>query len=130
MSLPFEAIASPKSCNGITKYPILKNGDFSMKTPAHVKGALVFNRHLKETKLDKRYPKIRDGEKIRYCPLIRNNPLRCDIISAPNSLPKEWGLEKYLDRRTHFEKTLIKPLDSLVCHGGWTARPIATLDLE
>jgi len=96
-------------------------------TPIHVKGALTYNRHLVQTKLDQKYPKIRNSEKIRFCYLKPQNPLRCNVIAAPNTLPTEWQLEKYLDRDLQFEKSVLSPLENIIQVAGWNIRPIATL---
>ena len=125
---PFEDIASPRTCNGMDNYPILANGDFTTKTPIQVKGALVYNRHLRATHLDTRYPLIRNGEKIRFCYLKSANPLRCNVIAAPNTLPPEWEMEQFLDRSVQFEKTILSPLEGIVKYTGWTIRPSTTLD--
>lgn len=127
MTRPFEDIASPRSCNGMTDYPLLENGQFTSGTPIQVKGSLVYNRHLETTHLDMRYPKIRDGEKIRFCYLKPQNPLRCNVIAAPNTLPAEWKLEPFLDRQEQFEKTLLSPLEPIIKHAGWSIRPTVTL---
>ena len=127
MTRPFEDIASPRSCNGMKEYPLLPNGQFTSGTPIQVKGSLVYNRHLTETHLDMRYPKIRDGEKIRFCYLKPQNPLRCNVIAAPNTLPQEWKLEPFLDRQEQFEKTLLSPLEPIIKHAGWAIRPVTTL---
>lgn len=127
LTRPFEEIASPRSCNGMNDYPILPSGQFTSGTPIQVKGSLVYNRHLKDTHLDTRYPKIRDGEKIRFCYLKPQNPLRCNVIAAPNTLPPEWKLEQFLDRQEQFEKTLASPLEAIIACVNWTVRPTTTL---
>lgn len=127
LTKPFEDIASPRSCNGLEEYPLLPSGQFTSGTPIQVKGSLVYNRHLEETGLVNRYPKIRDGEKIRFCYLKPQNPLRCNVIAAPNTLPPEWKLESFLDRMEQFEKTLVSPMDAIITHAGWSVRPVATL---
>lgn len=127
LTRPFEDIASPRSCNGMDTYPLLEGGQFTSGTPIQVKGSLVYNRHLEETQLAGRYPKIRDGEKIRFCYLKPQNPLRCNVIAAPNTLPAEWKLEQFLDRQEQFEKTLASPLEAVISHAGWSVRPVATL---
>lgn len=127
LTRPFEDIASPRSCNGMSDYPILPSGQFTSGTPIQVKGSLVYNRHLKDTHLNTRYPKIRDGEKIRFCYLKPQNPLRCNVIAAPNTLPPEWKLEQFLDRQEQFEKTLASPLEAIIACVNWTIRPTATL---
>lgn len=126
--LPFTDIASPRTCSGMKDYPMENNGTFASKTPIQVRGSFVYNRHLEETGLTQKYPKIRDGDKIRFCYLLPQNPLRNNVIAAPNDLPKEWGLEKFLDRNEQFEKTIIAPLERIVTFAGWTVRPIVTLD--
>ena len=127
LTRPFEEIASPRSCNGMKDYPLLPSGQFTSGTPIQVKGSLVYNRHLDETHLAMRYPKIREGEKIRFCYLKPQNPLRCNVIAAPNTLPPEWKLEPFLDRQEQFEKTLLSPLEPIIKHAGWSIRPTTTL---
>jgi hypothetical protein len=127
MTRSFEDIASPRSCNGMNTYPLLPSGQFTRGTPIQVKGALAYNRHLKNTNLDTRYPKIRDGEKIRFCYLKPQNPLKCNVIAAPNTLPSEWKLEPFLDRQEQFEKTVTSPLEAIVACVKWTIRPTVTL---
>lgn len=127
LTRPFEEIASPRSCNGLSTYPLLPNGQFTSGTPIQVKGSLVYNRHLVNTHMESRYPKIRDGEKIRFCYLKPQNPLRCNVIAAPNTLPPEWNLEPFLDRQEQFEKTLVAPLEGIVSHAQWSVRPSVTL---
>lgn len=127
LTRPFEEIASPRSCNGMRDYPLLENGQFTSGTPIQVKGSLVYNRHLETTHLDTRYPRIRDGEKIRFCYLKPQNPLRCNVIAAPNTLPAEWKLEPFLDRQEQFEKTLASPLEAIISSANWTIRPTVTL---
>lgn len=136
---PFEEIASPRSCNGLDDYPLLALGDqrneftggflydFTNKTPIQVKGSLVYNQHLEDTKLTHRYAKIRNGEKIRFCYLKPQNPLRCNVIAAPNTLPTEWNLEPFLDRPEQFDKTLLSPLIPIIKHAGWSIRPSTSL---
>lgn len=126
LTRPFEDIASPRSVNGLDTYDP-GDGDFLPATPIHVKGALTYNRHLDATKLAQKYPKIRNSEKIRFCYLKPQNPLRCNVIAAPNTLPTEWNLERYLDRSLQFEKSVLSPLENIIQVAGWTIRPMATL---
>ncbi len=127
MARPFIDIASPRTCNGLDKYPILPSGAFAPKTPIQVRGALVYNRHLEATQLTRRYPTIRDGEKIRFCYLHPQNPLRSTVISAPHTLPTEWNLDQYLDRTTQFEKTVLAPLERVISCAGWPIKRTTTL---
>jgi DNA polymerase elongation subunit (family B) len=125
---PFEDIASPRTCNGLDVYGIDANGVYTTKTPMHVRGALVYNQHLEATGLTKKYAIIRNGEKIKFCCLKPQNPLRTTVIAAPNKLPSEWKLEKFLDRMEQFQKTVLGPLEAIVQYAQWTVRPTVTLD--
>lgn len=129
LTRPFTDIASPRSCNGLdVVYRIEPSGEFTPKTPFHVKGALVYNKHLDDTGMADRYAKIQNGEKIRFCYLKTRNPLRVNVIAAPNTLPSEWKLEPYLDRQEQFEKTVLSPIEDIITHANWSTRPIVTLD--
>lgn len=124
---PFEDIASPRSVNGMDTYnPGTES--FLPGTPIHVKGAFTYNRHLEKTQLTAKYPQIRNSEKIRFCYLKPQNPLGSTVIAAPNTLPPEWKLEKYLDRDLQFEKTVLSPLEHVIQTAGWSIQPMTTLD--
>lgn len=125
---PFEDIATPKTCNGLDVYGIQADGSFTNKTPIQVRGALVYNRHLEATGLTKKYPTIRNGEKIRFCYLKEQNPLQSTVIAAPNKLPVEWNMEQFLDRHTQFQKAVLGPLEGIIVYAGWSIRPTVTLD--
>lgn len=124
---PFEDIASPRTVNGLGEYALEENGAFAFKTPIHVKGALMYNAYLERTGLNSKYPMIRSGEKIRFCYLKPQNPLRVNVIAAPNKLPSEWKMEQYLDRYEQFEKTVLNSLENVINYAGWSIRPITTL---
>jgi DNA polymerase elongation subunit (family B) len=114
----FEDIAFPRGVNGITKYldpvTLWKKG-----SPVHVKGAIVYNRLLKDKKLDHRYAEIFDKDKIRFCYLKMPNPSQSPVIAAPRDLPKEFNLDAYIDRELMFEKTFLAPLQSILNVIGW-----------
>ena len=125
--LSAEAISFPRSCNNIQKY---KNPAtiFSKGTPIHVKGSLIYNHKLKELKLHKQYPYIREGDKIKFLKLIEANPFRFDVISYITTLPKEFELDKYIDRETQFEKTFLDPMRFILQAIGWSQEKKASLE--
>lgn len=126
-TLSAEAISFPRSCNNIQKY---KNPAtiFSKGTPIHVKGSLIYNHKLKEMKLHKQYPYIREGDKIKFLKLIEANPFRFDVISYITTLPKEFELDKYIDRETQFEKTFLDPMRFILQAIGWSQEKKASLE--
>ena len=126
-TLQSEDISFPRGVNGIDKYA----GTISLYvkgTPIHVKGALIYNKLLKEMKLNKKYPEIQDGEKIKFAYLKMPNPTKETVISFPSKLPKEFGLDKYIDYDTQYEKSFIDPIKVILDCIDWTIEERSTLD--
>jgi hypothetical protein len=109
-TLPPDEISFPRSVNGVGKYAMNKNGTFKPKTPIHVRGSLVYNKLLKKHKLDRKYPKIQEGEKIKFMYLVEPNPSKGNIVAFSTSFPTEFGLHKYIDFNKQFEKSFLEPL--------------------
>jgi len=116
--LPPEDVAFPRGVNGLKEYfdrmDIYKKG-----TPIHVRGALLYNYYLKQKDLTNTYPIIQEGEKLKYTYLLEPNPVKDDVISFPNRLPKEFDLHKYVDYNTQFEKGFIEPMKVILNCMGW-----------
>jgi len=122
-----EDVSFPRGVNGLKEYSdpvtIFKKG-----TPIHVKGSLYYNLFRLAKKLDDKYPKIQEGEKIKFTYLKQPNPLKSPVISYPNRLPPEFGLNEYIDYNTQFEKTFLKPMSVILDCIGWRAEKINSLD--
>jgi DNA polymerase elongation subunit (family B) len=116
-NLPFEDIAKPSSVNGLRKYWD-RNSIYKSGTQAHIKGSLLFNHLLKEKGLTNVQP-IGDGDKIKFAYLKKPNPIKDTVISVAEYLPKEFGLDKYVDRKLQFEKTFVSAVDSIASVVGW-----------
>jgi len=111
-------IAFPRGCNNLGNYQsytdIYKKG-----TPIAVRGALLYNHYLRQHKVTNRFPLIQEGEKIKFIYLKTPNPIGENIISFFNTLPKEFGLDKYIDHQKQFEKSFLEPLKSVLECIGW-----------
>lgn len=123
-----EIVAFPRGCNGLSdyhdSYAIFKKG-----TPMHVRGALVYNKMLKDYKLEKQYPCIEDGDKIKFLYLKEPNPTRGHVLAMTDSgLPQEFEIEKYVNYDLQFEKTFLDPLRIILNAIGWTTEKQHTLD--
>lgn len=131
-NLPFEDVAFPRSVRGLLKEDVYDKigtlvqksyytGDASFKkgTPIHVKGALMYNRLLDKKKLTAKYLTINEGDKIKFCYLLGSSPVPVNVIAAPGKLPKEFGLDKYLDYNTQFDKSFVEPLKTILDVIGW-----------
>lgn len=125
--LDFEAVAFPRGMNGINKY-YDKDTIYGFKTPIHVKGALIFNHMLKKHGLEDEYQLIGDGDKIKFCYLKQPNPTLNTVISCLEGLPPEFGLEKYIDYNTQFEKTYLQPIQNVLDVIGWKPEKTSTLE--
>jgi DNA polymerase elongation subunit (family B) len=131
-SLPPEDIAFPRSVHGMEKYSD-RGGIYKKSTPIAVKGALIYNHYLDVFKINKKYKKITEGDKIKYLHLKKPNPLggvrgEDQIISFSNILPKEFGLHQFIDYKTQFEKSFIDPLTSILDTIGWSTEKKNTLE--
>jgi len=126
INLSFENIAFPRGVKGIGKYKdsalIYKKG-----TPIHVKGALLFNNMIKKLNI-KSIPPISDGDKIKFAYLKIPNPIQDTVISTPDELPNELGLDKYIDRDKQFDKSFLEPIKSIANIIGWEVEHKSTLE--
>ena len=119
-------IAFPRGVNGVKQYagsPIYSKG-----TPIHVRGALLFNHHCKRLKINKKYPEIKDGDKIKFVYVKKPNPFNEDVIAFLQTLPKEFDLNSYIDYDTMFEKVFLDPLKIILEPVGWKVEKVPSLE--
>lgn len=119
-SYSIEDISFPRGCNGLATYRDPDN-IYRGGCPKHVRAALLYNFYLKKFNLEDKYPMIGEGDKIRFISLKKPNPIHEDVIGFPARLPEEFGLHKYIDFDTQFEKAFLKPLDSILGAVDWSA---------
>ena len=74
---------------------------------------------LQNKKLTRRYPKIQEGEKIKYAYLTEPNPTGDSVIAILNSLPKEFELNQYINYELQFEKSFLDPMKVILGTIGW-----------
>jgi DNA polymerase elongation subunit (family B) len=128
-TLPFEDVAFPRSISDLAKYSVNSKELVVPKgTPIHVRGGLLYNHLLEQNKLTKRYEKIKDGEKIKFCYLKEPNPVRQNVLSIISTLPKQFGMEQYIDYDTQFDKAFLDPLKIILNSVGWAAEKQSTLE--
>lgn len=123
-----ESVAFPRGCNGLSTYsdPIKI---YKKATPIHVRGALVYNHLLKKMRLDKKYPCIQDGDKIKFLYLKEPNQIQENVITmSDDGLPAELNLHKYVDYLLQFEKTFIDPLKIILDAVKWSVTKRRTFD--
>jgi len=122
----YSDIAFPRGVNNLAKYshPI---EIYQKGTPIAVRGALLYNHYVKKYKVQNKHPLIQEGEKIKFMYLKTPNPLHENTISFFGELPKEFGIEKYVDYQTQFEKSFLEPLKNVLQCIGWTHEKTITI---
>lgn len=125
--LPVEYISFPRGVNNIAKY-IDSRTNYSLGCPIHVKGSILYNLKLDELKLGNNYPKIGEGDKIKYTYLIKPNPIKDIVIAFPADLPSEFNIQQYIDYETQFNKAFLDPLDNILKIIGWTTEKKFSID--
>jgi hypothetical protein len=101
---------------------------FKSGCPIHVRGAILYNHFIKEHGVDKEYEAIQNGTKVKFCYLKMPNPIKQNVISFPQYLPREFDLKEFIDYDTQFEKTFKEPLKPIVEAVGWNLEKVATLE--
>jgi DNA polymerase elongation subunit (family B) len=126
-AMPPEDISFPRGLNGLKDYAdsvtLYKKG-----TPIHVKGAILYNHNLKLLGLDKKYPRIQEGEKVKFSYLKQPNPFKDSVISYPTRLPAEFGLHEYIDFDLQFNKTFLEPIKVVLDCMDWTTEKTYSLE--
>ena len=127
-TLPIEEVSFPRGVNNLDKYADSATV-YKDKTPIHVKGALFYNHFLRKRKLHKKYPLIREGDKIKFTYVKPSNPNRISVISFPGGvLPKELvDISEYIDYDMQFRKAFLDPLEIILSSIGWHSEYQSTL---
>ena len=126
-TLPAEEISFPRGLNGLNTYsdPVML---FKKGTPIHVRGAIVYNHHLKELGLTKKYPLIQEGEKLKFTYLKMPNHFKNDVVSFPGRIPKEFELDNYIDYDVQFDKSFLEPISVILRCMKWSAEKNNSLE--
>ncbi len=126
-TLPAEEIAFPRTASNVEKWmdrtTIYKKG-----TPIHVRGALMYNKKIKDNDLSYKYPTINNGEKIKFIYLKLPNVIGENVISFISDFPKELNIEPYIDYDTQFNKSFVEPVKAILDSIGWEVEKRQTLE--
>jgi DNA polymerase elongation subunit (family B) len=125
--LPVEDISFPRSVSEVNKYKS-HSTIYCKGTPVHARGALLYNHYIKDKDLTNKYSLIQSGEKLKFCYLKKPNPIRENVISFIQVLPKEFGLEQYIDYDLQFGKSFLEPLRIILDAIGWSVEKTTTLE--
>lgn len=122
--LPAEDVSFPRSLSAVSKWRDSAT-IYKKATPIHARGALLYNHFTKGMNVEP----IKAGDKVRFVYLKQPNPIKENVITFPLHLPRELGLDKYIDYGLQFQKTFTDPLEPILDAVGWSAEPKAQLDM-
>ena len=125
--LPPHDVAFPRGVTNVTDWSDRKT-IYSKGSPIHVRGSLLYNKQIKDLKLNKKYEMVENGSRIKFCYLKMPNTLKENVIAFPDILPDEFKLHKYVDYDLQFNKTFIEPLKLILDAIGWSPEEQATLE--
>lgn len=127
-SLPPEEKAFPRGVSSVKKY-VDKSTIYKKGTPINSRASILYNYLIKQKSLENKYEQIKDGEKMKYVYLLKRNPvIQEDVIGFYTILPPEFGLHRWIDNDTQFDKAFLEPAKLIIDSIGWKHEPSATLD--
>ncbi len=118
-------VARNSAVKNISKYSN-SDGTYKKGCPMHVKSAINYNNLLQRMGIDKDFPPISSGEKVKYC-LLRNNPYKIESLAFkdyedPPEIMKY--LEEYCDHRKLFDAEMRKKMKDFYNALGWGELPM------
>jgi hypothetical protein len=78
--------------------------------------------------LEKKYPRIQEGEKVKFAYLKQPNPFKDTVVSFPTRLPSEFGLQEYLDYDMQFSKSFLEPIKVILDCMEWSTEKKNSLE--
>ena len=127
LTLRGEDIAFPRTMNNVWAYTPRDNIGFKKGTPPHIRGAVLFNRLIKQHKLENTWEFINNGEKGKFLWLREPNNVGSDVISYMTVIPNEFKVRDYIDYQKMFQKIIIEPMEGILDPIGWSIEKKLTL---
>ena len=56
------------------------------------------------------------------------NPVRENVFACPGTLPRQLGMEQYIDYDTQFQKAFVEPIKTILDAIGWRVEKTASLE--
>ena len=122
-----EAVSYPRGISDVEKWKdhrlIYKKG-----TPIQARGALLYNKLMKDMRLHNKYEMINNGEKVKFVYLKQPNPIKENVIAYPQNLPRELDLHRFIDYNKMYDKSFVEPIRNILDAVGWDVEPVASLE--
>lgn len=113
----YDTISMPTSAKNVKKFVSMGGGILLAKkgTPVHIKSAINYNNFLIINKLNKKYPAVGNGEKIKWT-YLKDNPFKFDTLCYKgHEDPKEVldYIKKYINTDKIYKQALAKKIKML-----------------
>jgi len=105
-------IALPSSCNSLEQFSQCKHLAFLSGTPHHMKGAIAYNYCIQKFGLNQ-YEVLKERDKFKLLIIQPNTRYPIETFGYKDKLPKELGMEQFIDYDRHFMRGLIMPLKQI-----------------
>ena len=125
--MSFDEVAFPRGVRSLSKY-VDAASIYRKATPIHVRGALVYNNLIKQRKLQNKYQEINNGDKVKFSYMKLPNPIHENVLAAPNGIPEEVDLDRYIDYDLQFDKGYLEPIRTILDAVGWQTEKTQTLE--
>jgi len=122
-----EEVSFPRGIHELKKWEDEKT-IYSKGTPIHVRGAIMHNHAVKEKKLSRKINAIESGDKVKFTYLKMPNPIKSNVISFVDYLPRQFKLDDYIDYNTQFEKTFVSVIKPILTSIGWEIEKTVSLE--
>lgn len=122
---PYE-IAKPVKISDVEKYydPITV---FKTRAGRHIKGALFYNKALKDMNLEHKYNQIYSGDSIKMLNLKLPNKIHSDVVCYTDVIPKEFDIEKDIDYNGMWNLLFYDPMKTVFELCDWQIEKKRTL---
>jgi DNA polymerase elongation subunit (family B) len=109
-----EDIAFPRGVKTIDKY-LGSRGNILSGCTIQARASINFNNLLNRFEVNGKYTEIHQGDKIKFIYMKESNTVLTgqNIIGFSEVLPEEFGLHKFIDKDTQFEKSFMGPIKKL-----------------
>ena len=124
---PVEKVAKPTGVGDVVGYTDPKGNPMD-GTPANIRSAINYNTLLTKHNMTKTHEAVKNDSQIKWVYLKMPNPLHNNVIGFPDKLPKNFGLDKYIDYDTQFDKTFLSPIKAITDLIGWNTKEVNSLE--
>ena len=122
--LPIEIISRLSGINTFDKYTNDCDGfeKIASRMQEHMRAAHYHNEILKALNLEGKYPKLKQGDKIRYVSVKKPNKFNIDVVGYGSKYPDEFSDIFKIDYEQMFENLMFRNIDFFYKAVGWILR--------